>query len=133
MVTCLLLRITCRFPSLDNLAIALPLGQVCYAWVPGVLGRCELRSRHMQREIKKQQSSTKDEAFTSESPRSKKQCSNCNKHSHFKADCWAKGGSKEGQGLKRKDKAKDSAAMAEEELGAWADVEEVSADEDHIE
>src|SRR5260221_6368143 len=45
MVTCLLLRITCRFPSLDYLAIALPLGQVCYAWVPGVLGRCELRSR----------------------------------------------------------------------------------------
>src|SRR5712691_12775286 len=47
MVTCLLLRITCRFPSLDYLAIALPLGQVCYVWVPGVLGRCELRSRHL--------------------------------------------------------------------------------------
>src|SRR5712691_7472948 len=44
---CLLLRITCRFPSLDYLAIALPLGQVCYAWVPGVLGRCELRSRQL--------------------------------------------------------------------------------------
>src|SRR5712691_9745904 len=46
MVTCLLLRITCRFPSLDYLAIALPLGQLCYAWVLGVLGRCELRSQH---------------------------------------------------------------------------------------
>src|SRR5260221_6874872 len=42
----MLLRITCRFPNLDYLAIALRLGQLCYAWVPGVLGRCELRSRH---------------------------------------------------------------------------------------
>src|SRR6266581_8006836 len=59
------------------------------------------------------------------------QCSNCNKHGHLKADCWAKGGSKEGQGLKRKDKAQDSAATVEEnELGAWAAVEEVSAEED---
>src|SRR5260221_6363064 len=47
-VTCLLLRITCRLPNLDYLAIALPLGHVCYAWVPGVLGRWELRSRHTE-------------------------------------------------------------------------------------
>src|SRR6266581_603348 len=84
-----------------------------------------------QREIKKQKSNTKDEAFAADTPKSKKQCSNCNKRGHLKADCWAKGGGKEGQGPKRKDKAQDSAAAAEEnELGAWAAVEEVSAEED---
>jgi len=85
----------------------------------------------MQREIKNQKSNTKDEAFAADTPKSKKQCSNCNKCGHLKADCWAKGGGKEGQGLKRKDKAQDSAAAVEEnELGAWVAVEEVSAEED---
>jgi len=84
-----------------------------------------------QREIKNQKSNTKDEAFAADTPNSKKQCSNCNKHGHLKADCWAKGGGKEGQGPKRKDKALDSTALVEEnELGAWAAVEEVSAKED---
>jgi len=85
----------------------------------------------MQRKIKKQKTNTKDEAFVADAPKSKKQCSNCNKCGHLKADCWAKGGGKEGQGPKRKDKAQDSAATVEEnELGVWAVVEEVSAEED---
>ena len=81
---------------------------------------------------KPQASSTKDEAFAAEAPKSKKQCSNCNKRGHLKANCWAKGGGKEGQGLRRgkdKDKSKDSAAAAEEkELNAWAAIEEVDTD-----
>ena len=73
-----------------------------------------------RRELKKPQSSNpKDEAFAAETPKSKKQCSNCNKRGHVKADCWAKGGSKEGQGPRKgkdKDKSKDSTAVAEEKV-----------------
>jgi len=87
-----------------------------------------------QHELKKPQaSSTKDEAFAVEAPKSKKQCSNCNKRSHLKADCWAKGGGKEGQGPRRgkdKDKSKDSTAVAEKkELDTWAVIEEVDTDD----
>jgi len=82
------------------------------------------------RKLKKPLSNSKDEAFGADAPRSKKQCSNCNKHGHLKANCWAKGGGKEGQGLKRnkdKDKSKDTLAMAEEVLllDAWAAIEEI--------
>src|SRR5579863_4902552 len=45
----------------------------------------------------KKQANTKDEAFTAEASKSKKQCSNCNKHGYVKANRWAKGGGKEGQ------------------------------------
>ena len=88
------------------------------------------------RELKKPQaSSTKDEAFAAEAPKSKKQYSNCNKRGHLKADCWAKGGGKEGQGPRRgkdKDKSKDGATAAEEkELGAWAAIEEVDTDNEN--
>jgi len=81
-------------------------------------------------ELKKPLSNSKDEAFGADAPRSKKQCSNCNKRGHLKADCWAKGGGKEGQGPKRnkdKDKSKDTLATAEEvpPLDAWAAIEEI--------
>jgi len=88
---------------------------------------------YTQRELKKLLSNSKDKAFGADAPRSKKQCSNCNKRGHLKADCWAKGGGKEGQGLKRnkdKDKSKDTLAMAEEVplLDAWAAIEEIEDD-----
>jgi len=85
---------------------------------------------YTRRELKKPLSNSKDEAFGADAPRSKKQCSNCNKRGHLKADCWAKGGGKEGQGPKRnkdKDKSKDTLATAEEvpPLDAWAAIEEI--------
>jgi hypothetical protein len=88
-----------------------------------------------QREIKKSKSNTTEEAFAAGNSKPKKQCSNCNKRGHVKADCWAKGGGKEGQGPKRnKDKGKDSSAAAEEkEIEAWAAMEETQAEEDDIE
>lgn len=54
-----------------------------------------------------------------------KVCHNCQKKGHFKADCWAKGGGKEGQGPKGKKgggskKEEVNAAEAEEEDGVWA-------------
>ena len=45
-----------------------------------------------------------------------KECHNCHKKGHFKADCWRKGGGKEGQGPKQKGrgKEKEAATTAEE-------------------
>ena len=47
----------------------------------------------------------KDEAFAAcslkKGKRSDIECSNCKKCGHMKADCWAKGGDKEGQGLRK--------------------------------
>ena len=88
---------------------------------------------YMRHEIKKQ-SNVKDEAFAADASKSKKQCSNCNKHSHLKADCWAKGGSKEGQGPRRnkdKDKSKESLAAAEQvDLVSWATIVSTEDDDD---
>ena len=87
-----------------------------------------------RREIKKNKLNSKDEAFAADTPKPKRQCSNCNKRGHVKADCWAKGGGKGGQGQKRNNDngSKDKAAAAEEEkeLGAWAAIEEVDDDEE---
>ena len=79
--------------------------------------------------------STQEEAFTAETQKNKKknkkdvECFNCKKKGHIKADCWAKGGGKEGQGPKKKASAKDDAAAATEktvdDIEAWAVVEEV--------
>ena len=34
------------------------------------------------------------------------ECHNCHKKGHYKSECWAPGGGKEGQGLKQKGKGK---------------------------
>jgi hypothetical protein len=86
---------------------------------------------YTQREIKNQKSSSKDEAFAADTTKSKKQCSNCKKRGHLKADCWAKGSGKEGQGPRSKDKGKDSAAAAEDkDVEAWTLVDEEPAEDD---
>jgi hypothetical protein len=67
----------------------------------------------------------KDEAFTANSQKRKPkkgkgqsvQCNNCHKTGHTKDQCWAKGGSNEGGGLKRRDKKdgdKSTMAITEE-------------------
>jgi hypothetical protein len=94
-----------------------------------------------------------DEAFAADAKRKGKkrdvECFNCHKRGHMKADCWAKGGGKEGQGPRRRrnsskdgGKKADTAAGAEqagdksaggkdkdEDVEAWAVVEE-EEDED---
>ena len=75
--------------------------------------------------------STKDEALTADSGKKKDkdkrkvECFNCKKKGHYKSDCWAKGGGKEGQGPKRGKSTKDEAAPAkdEQETEAWAAME----------
>ena len=53
------------------------------------------------------------------------ECFNCKKKGHYKANCWAPGGSKEGQGLKGKGKPKDG-----KEAAATAKIEETDAKEE---
>jgi hypothetical protein len=55
--------------------------------------------------------------------KSQKKCHNCGKPGHFKADCWAPGGGKEGQGPKQKGKDKSVSVAkkeAEETMYAFA-------------
>jgi len=81
---------------------------------------------------------TEDQAFAASSQQNKGkdkrdiECYNCKKKGHIKANCWAKGGGKEGQGPrqdknKSKDKDKDSAAPAEDKIDdieSWAVIDE---------
>jgi hypothetical protein len=59
-----------------------------------------------------------DEAFTTDSNKKKDkdkckvECHNCHKKGHMKADCWAKGSGKEGQGPRQWGGASNSAALA---------------------
>ena len=80
-----------------------------------------------------------EEALTANATKGKRskrdvECFNCKKRGHYKADCWAKGGGKEGQGPKRK--GQDGAASADQQqqqsqpdIEAWAAIEEVSEGE----
>ena len=70
------------------------------------------------------------------------ECFNCHKKGHRKADCWAKGGGKEGQGPRSKDRkgkagdsregnkeVKDSANAAGDDDGVWMALVDDSGDE----
>ena len=87
---------------------------------------CELRSNKKD---------AKDKAFTADASKKKPkkdiECHNCHKCGHVKADCWEKGGGKEGQRPKCNDHTNTSMAAAAEEpeLGAWVAIQNV---EDYI-
>jgi hypothetical protein len=51
-------------------------------------------------------------------------CYNCHKKGHYKADCWAEGGGKEGQGPKMKERAKGKAKEMTAAVAAKEKVEE---------
>lgn len=72
--------------------------------------------------------------------RSNVECHNCHKIGHKKADCWGKGGGKEGQGprTKAKKEEKDGKSSAEaghtaeDEDGVWMAAVDDSGDEDTV-
>ncbi len=61
-------------------------------------------------------------------PKKDIECFNCKKCGHMKADCWAKGGGKEGQGLKRKHQEGTATAdqQAQQDIKAWAAIKQIS-------
>ena len=89
-----------------------------------------------------------DQAFTANAQKKGKkrdvECFNCKKKGHVRADCWAKGGGKEGQGPKKKrgsskeTGAKADAAESAEQAGdktgdteAWATIVEAEEDKEN--
>jgi transposase InsO family protein len=75
-------------------------------------GRSDGTSTALYSKGKEKQGATKD-----------KECYNCKKKGHFSADCWAKGGGKEGQGPKgRKGGKKNRANQAEDVNSSLNDV-----------
>jgi hypothetical protein len=59
---------------------------------------------------------------------------NCHKKGHMKADCWAKGGGKEGQGLWQQGGVSDSAALAsaakdKDAIEAWVVIDGMDLEE----
>ena len=75
-----------------------------------------------------------DEVFATDAQKNKKknkcdiECFNCHKKGHMKSECWAKGGSKEGQGPKKTAGTKEGAAVVTKktkDVEAWAVFNEV--------
>src|SRR5712671_8007599 len=78
-----------------------------------------------------------DESFTASTQKSKSkkdiECYNCRKKGHIKADCWAKGGGKEGQGPRQRQgsmQANAAAVSEKPEDESWAIIEVIN-DEDN--
>ena len=77
-----------------------------------------LREEGQQKAIEARGSANADAALAAQKGKDKnekgkaqgKKCHNCGKKGHFKADCWADGGGKEGQGPNQKGKEKDKSA-----------------------
>jgi transposase InsO family protein len=95
-----------------------------------------------RRRVKNEHTEARDEALAADigsgkgkdrrKDKRKVECYNCHKTGHYKSECWAKGGGKEGQGPRRGKGAKEdaNAAPAEEEQDqpeAWAAMEEIPA------
>ena len=86
-----------------------------------------------RRAVSDSKKDSQDEAFAADAQKRKRrniECHNCHKKGHIKAECWAKGGGKEGQGPKRKGRAQEGTAAAEtaadeSQLEAWAAIEDV--------
>ncbi len=72
---------------------------------------------------------SKDQAFTAQSQKRKNksdiECFNCKKKGHIKAECWAKGGGKEGQGPRRNRHSQESAS--ESTISAADKVEDIES------
>ena len=80
-----------------------------------------------RRTLQKGKKQAQEEALTANAGKGKKskkdlECFNCKKRGHIKADCWAPGGGKEGQGPKKKNQEGAASADQQEQhnIEAWA-------------
>jgi hypothetical protein len=73
--------------------------------------------------------SEKGERGGSSSKKKKVECHNCHKKGHYKSECWAPGGGKEGQGLKQKGKEKSKAEEKKKETASSAAAAETKGKE----
>ena len=89
---------------------------------------CDDYDKHMIG--KEADKNSEDQAFTAQLRKRKNksdiECFNCKKKGHFKAECWAKGGGKEGQGPRRNRRGQEntlesaaSAADKAEDIESW--------------
>ncbi len=99
---------------------------------------CLLREKQDAKKGKGSKDS-KDEAFATDSKKKDKhkvECYNCHKCRHVKVDCWAKGGSKEGQGPKQQGRAGNSAALAADKakdtIEAWVVINRLDLEESRV-
>src|SRR5216683_3267478 len=85
---------------------------------------------------------SKDEAFAMDSNKRKDkdkckvECHNCHKRRHVKADCWAKGGGKEGQGPRQRGGASNNTASAADKakdaIKAWVVIDGLDLEESWV-
>src|SRR5258708_19178458 len=75
-------------------------------------------NEYEKRLLRKGKGKVQDEAFTAEEQRKNKrrniECFNCHRKGHYKSECWAKGGGKEGEGPKKSAKREDSEDKAKD-------------------
>jgi gag-polypeptide of LTR copia-type len=94
---------------------------------------CDAYDKHLLRQD--ENGNGQDESFTTltRKPKDKKnvECYNCHKKGHIKADCWAKGGGKEGQGPRpRQGGTPENVAVASDKPKdkLWATIEVIDAE-----
>ncbi len=102
---------------------------------------CTLREKQDAKEGKGGKDS-KDEAFAANSNKRKDkdkckvECHNCYKRRHVKADCWAKGGGKEGQGPRQWGGASNNTASAADKakdaIKAWVVIDGLDLEESWV-
>ena len=96
---------------------------------------CDAYDKHLLRQ--ETSGNGQDESFAASTQKSKSkkdiECYNCRKKGHIKADCWAKGGGKEGQGPRRRQgstQANAAAVSEKPEDESWAIIEVINDEDD---
>jgi hypothetical protein len=104
---------------------------------------CILMEKEDAKAGKKEGKDSKDEAFAVDSTKKKDkhkhkvECHNCHKKGHMKADCWAKGSGKEGQGPWQRGRVSDSTVLAsaakdKDAIEAWVVIDGTDSEESWV-
>jgi len=118
------------YPAVDSLAISYEASD--NDLTPTAVIRMAINEEEERRRLRKGKNKTQDEAFTAEERKNKRrsiECYNCHKKGHYRSECWAKGGGKEGRGPRRpridedsksKDRDKETSKSAKDGANAAA-------------